>query len=249
MSKYIATRLHQALELAGDDPDWLADIEDLPHYVIDPSLRELLGRSDVRNSIMAMHEANIAKLPFPSIAMEMDSGNARFFFRLEEYQERFMVHVAALHSSSSAVEIFEAPLIVSLGHEGLLVECANLGTHKSWMHNAGIAVGFALLMMNVRGIAKEVIEPTKLNRGRFAKGKPRIPTHTVMRIGHVYDHNNERVGLGGGRQMPVHMRAAHNRHQHYGEGNAQIRLVHIPAVLVNFQPGLTPKPPKRIIAA
>ena len=49
--------------------------------------------------------------------------------------------------------------------------------------------------------------------------------------------------------MPVHMRAGHVRRQHYGADNADTKLIFIPPVLVNFHPGETPKPPKRIIAA
>ena len=150
-----------------------------------------------------------------------------------------------------AVEVDPAIVRIALGDTAFSIETEDSRTHETWMRIAGASLGIALLMLNIQGVEKEVIEPTKLNRQRKASGKPGIPTHTVMRIGHVYDHNGNRVGLGAGRTMPVHMRAGHTRRQHYGEGNTLEKIVFIPPVLVNFKPGERPevRQPKRILAA
>ena len=117
------------------------------------------------------------------------------------------------------------------------------------MYVSAMALGVCLLMLNIQGVEKEMIEAKKLNKARIARGKPSIPQHTVMRIGHVYDQNGERIGLGTGRVMAVHMRAGHARRQHHGPGNSLVKFVYIPPVLVNFTPGIEPTMPKRILAA
>lgn len=250
MSKYIATRLHKARELAPDE-EFFARCEMLPHYVVDHSLRELLTRGDVQASINAMVEANIAHLPFTEMVVEFDASNhdrARSFVLLEEYQGRFRAFMGVLHTAGAA-EADPEPITMELGDRAVEVR-GDERTHKTWLRVAGIALTIALLMLNIQGVEKEVIEPTRLNKQRKALGKPKVPTHTVMRIGHVYDRNGNRVGLGEGRTMPVHMRAGHARRQHYGEGNALEKIVFIPPVLVNFRlDGEPVKVPKRILAA
>jgi len=250
MSKYIATRLHKALEVAPDEP-FLARCAALPHYVVDDSLVELLTRSDVEASIRAMIEAGIMHLPFAEMLIEVEMSRAsRCFVYLEEYQDRFRAMMAVLHQNTGTVEVDPDWFSISMDEAGMTVDSGEKRSHESWMKAAGLCVGIALLMMNIQGIDREVIEPTRLNSRRVARGGVAIPRHTVMRIGHVYGRNGERIGYGGGRQMPVHLRAGHARRQHYGEGNELTKIVYIPPVLVNFHPGAQePKPPKRVLAA
>lgn len=245
--RYIATRLHKALELAADD-DFLLRCATLPHYVIDKSLSDLLTRGDVRASIDAMIEADIAHLPFPEMLIEIDTGSARSFVVLAEADGAFRASMAVLRGEE-AVEVDPDPMTIQLGDAAMEVRTEAGRSHASWMRTAGVCLGIALLMLNIQGVEKEVIEPTRLNRSRVACGKPSIPGHSVMRIGHVYDRNGVRQGFGVGRQMPVHLRAGHARRQHYGENNTLIKTVYIPPVLVNFKPGAEVNQPKRILAA
>lgn len=247
MSKYIATRLHKAIELAPDEEFFLL-CSRLPHYVIDMSLIELLGRSDVQQSVAAMVEAGIARLPFAEMCIEMQaSPEVRHYVVLAEAAGAFRARVGASYLEEAAevapgdydLEIIDATIRAR----------TSVPSHEAWMYVSAMALGVALLMLNIQGVEKEVIEPTKLNKQRKALGKPKVPTHTVMRIGHVYDQNGNRVGYGSGRTMPVHMRAGHARRQHYGEGNTLEKIVYIPPVLVNFKPGAEVKQPKRILAA
>lgn len=247
MSKYIATRLHKAIELAPDE-DFLVRCSKLPHYVIDKSLADLLTRGDVRSSINAMIEADIARLPFPEMVLEVDTGAARSFVLLEEYQDHFRARMAVMRGDE-ALEVDPDAIEIELGAEAMQVTTKLGRTHQTWMRTAGVCLGIALLMLNIQGVEKEIIEVTRLNRSRQASGKPSVPGHTLMRIGHVYDRNGNRQGLGTGRHMAVHLRAGHARRQHHGEGYALTKIVYIPPVLVNFKPGVEVNQPKRILAA
>lgn len=251
MTKYIATRLHKAIELAPDE-EFFQRCSRLPHYVVDDSLIDMLMRSDIQASVSAMIEAQIARLPFEELVLEFETGPTRNFIRLEEYQDRFRAQVGVLRAKDGieAAEIDPHPYDLTLMEAGIDVdEPSQRRSHEVWLKVACFGLYMALLMLNIQGVEKEVIEPSRLNKSRGASGKPAIPTHSVMRIGHVYDTNGNRVGLGAGRQMPVHMRAGHARHQHYGEGNALVKIVYIPPVLVNFKPGEAVKVPKRVLAA
>lgn len=251
MSKYIATRLHKAIDLAPDE-EFFQRCSKLPHYVVDDSLIDILMRSDVQSSVMAMIEAEIAHLPFEELVLEFETGPTRNFIRLEEYQDRFRAQVGLLRDRDgmTAAEVDPHPYELTLSQAGVDVdEPSQRRSHEVWLKFACFGLYMALLMLNIQGVEKEVIEPTKLNKSRVASGKPSVPTHTVMRIGHVYDTNGNRVGYGAGRTMPVHMRAGHARRQHYGEGNAQVKIVYVPPVLVNFKPGAEVKQPKRVLAA
>lgn len=102
----------------------------------------------------------------------------------------------------------------------------------------GFAAMLSVMMSHVSGFVRETVEPRKLNKARAANGKHAIPTHTVLRIGHVYDSSGAKVKVTGtGGTMPIHMRAAHTRRQHYGKGNELTKLVFIEAVLVNYVDG------------
>lgn len=249
MTRYIATRLHKALELAPEE-EFFQRCAKLPHYVIDPTLLDLLTRGDVTASISAMVEAEIAHLPFEELLIEMEVGTVatRTFVVLYEYQGHFRAEVAVIHSEGAA-EVDPNPIDLQLGDEDILAFEYTKKTHETWMKAAALALAVSLLMLNIQGVEKEVIEPGKLNRNRLASGKPTIPNHTVMRIGHVYGSNGEKLSFGAGRTMAVHMRAGHARRQHYGSGNSLTKFVYIPPVLVNFKPGVEPVMPKRVVAA
>jgi hypothetical protein len=247
MTKYIATRIHKARELAPEE-EFFRRCEKLPHYVIDSSLTELLARSDVQQSVAAMVEADIAHLPFEELLIEMDGGSdVRYFVIMTETAGGFRASVGVMHSDRAAE--------VSLHAYDLTIEQVeikvrtDLRSHEAWMYVAAMALGISLLMLNIQGVEKAVVEAKKLNKQRTASGKPSIPQHTLMRIGHVYDQNGERVGLGAGRTMAVHMRAGHARRQHHGPGNTLMKFVYIPPVLVNFKPGVEAAVPKRVVAA
>lgn len=128
------------------------------------------------------------------------------------------------------------------------------GVRKDIVTHVGIGLMIAILATNIQGVDRERIDaPAKLNKARAANGKRPIPTHTVLRIGHVYDSagNRHSINSPSGRTMPIHMRAAHVRRQHHGPGwvaanpeeaalagnTADMHVVLIDAVLVNYREG------------
>lgn len=126
------------------------------------------------------------------------------------------------------------------------------------LQNVVTAVMLTICMININGVERKLVDPVKLNKSREKSGKHKIATHTVVRLGHVYDRSGNRVAYGpsaGGSRNPmrVHMRAAHTRRQPHGpdfldseegqryKGLASTTDTHhivlIDAVLVNYKDG------------
>lgn len=138
------------------------------------------------------------------------------------------------------------------GETGFKVSC-NDATRKDIIPHVARAILLCAMVTNINGVERETIEPTALNKARAKNGKPAIPTHTVVHIGHVYDRAGRRVKHDpSGRKMPVHMRAAHVRWQNHGAiwasahreeigvkpGVEEHRhLILVEAVLVNYRDG------------
>lgn len=248
--RYIATKLHHAIELSNDP--YFRRCTGLPHYVIDPSLMDLLTRSDVGASIKAMVEANVCNLPFPKLLLEIAVNDGRYFITLQEHHGEFVARAAVLYEGKGDISLVDVdPNEITVHYTGEHFHIATNGrSHEIWLKLVGLSVGIALLMLNIQGVVKQVIEPTRLNKSRAARGSTPIPSHTVIRIGHVYNREGKQERVATGRTMPVHLRAGHARHQRYGPENSLTKIVYIPPVLVNFKPGgQAPVPPKRIVAA
>lgn len=115
-----------------------------------------------------------------------------------------------------------------------------------------VALNAALVLMNMRGIEREVHTFKPLNKQRIRKGKPAIRDYSYLHIGHIYRADGTRVKYteGDHRTMPMHVRSAHTRHQPCGEGRLERKLVYIPSVIVNGTGDLKNVIPKqRIIKA
>jgi hypothetical protein len=245
MGKYIATKLHVALEVDPEEPV-LLEMHQGAHYVIDQTLIELLARSDVKACIAAMVEANVARLPLESLTIEFEADNVRRFVLLRETSQGVMAHVASL--TGDAMEVTFRPIRCHLTTAGVAVT-----GHMTLMDGkaAGFAVGIALLMLHTKGIEKELIVPEPLNRKRRVTGKVEIPRHTVMRIGSVYDREGKEHRVGAGSPMPLHLRIGHARHQAWGPEMKLRRWIYIPPVIVNYRPEEGPvevRQPKKILA-
>lgn len=250
-SKYIATRLHQALELAPDDRD-LQTMAGKPHYVIDRRLTEMFGREDVAKSITAIIEAGLARLPFPELVVEFDAEESvRRFVLLAETPDLTGFDASIATLSGPALTVTSTPTrvnIVQIPTPGFHVEHSQ-GSELDRLA-AVFAAAVAMLMLNIQGIDKELIEPRALNAQRTAKGRPSVPRHTLLRIGTVVDSEGRSTRFSDGRHMPLHLRAGHVRHQAYGKGHLDRKLIYIPPVLVNFKPGDETRPvpqPRKIL--
>lgn len=106
-------------------------------------------------------------------------------------------------------------------------------------------LNFALVMSHVGGLRRETIDPARLNRARVKSGKTHaVPTHVVVRIGHVYDRAGRVTGVTAEarRSMPIHMRAGYVRNQQHGEQwrTEHPELVHMPFFASDHHPALIP---------
>lgn len=240
----IATALHLLAEMTGDDPIVDAML-DAPKYAIAPSLFEVLAREDIQKSVLAMIEAGIARLPFSPLMVEFSaSSTVRRFVLLEESGEGFSARTAMLLRDRMA-SLSPSLARVTVSPRGLHVE--RFSDEAEGMA-IGLAGAIALLMLNIKGVEKEIVETATLNKVREKRGRPPIPRHTVLRIGTVFDRTGRAQGLPG-RVMPVHLRAGHVRMQACGEGFADRRAVFIPPVLVNYRDatGERPRLPEKVV--
>ena len=250
MSKYIATKLHQLIEHGHGEP--LYDrMLGLPHYVVDDRLIELFQREDIIRSVTAVIEADVAYLPYPEMVVEYDVKGERTFRVLAHLCEE----TPGVNGAFRADVVLHAEGMTTITREPVrmrtVTDPAGIDVAETWSKSdqvtAAFALMIALLMLNIQGIEKEVIEPSRLNKSRRGQGKPQIPRHTLLHIGTVVNSQGEHVRFGEGRHMPVHLRAGHTRHQAYGPGMTERKLIYIPPVLVNFHPGDEAKPPKRVL--
>lgn len=249
--KYIATRLHHALEMAPDEPALLA-MTTAPHYVIDNRLIEMFGRDDVTKSITALIEAGIARLPFPGLVVEFEAEDSvRRFAHLAEQPEGFGCTMATLNGP--ALTITRDPVEVGITRLPVVGFYVRNGQSSELDRLAAVfAVAVAMLMLNTQGIEKELIEVRALNASREVRGKPAVPRHTLLRVGTVIDAHGNEVSFSSSRHMPLHLRAGHVRHQAFGKGRVERKLVYIPPTLVNFRPADAGQPipqPKRVVSA
>lgn len=238
----IHTKLHKVLETVGDEAAFL---EHIPHFVIDQSALDMALRADVQTCIESMIEADVAHLPLNPMLIEFSViETARRFVVLSEKAGGFLANVATLYPA--ALTVGEKPSFVTLERDRIVVA----GGAGSDGEAAGVAVAMALLLINTRGIKKDVVESGRLNKGRIARCQPQIPTYSLLRIGTVYDRDGrDTAGGGGTRCVAPHLRSGHARQQPYGEGRALRRYQWIPPVIVNFDPaGPEPRRPLKVVA-
>lgn len=260
----IHTKLHKLLSVI---PKAAGVFSGKNHYVITPEVLQLLDRIDVQEAIGAMIEAKIARLPFPEIVLEFEGEEVRRFVYLTDCQDKFSSrgeaqlgsYIGLLHPDEKSAHLTEPVVFGFEKIDGRLnLNCWTNGS-PYWENQVKVkiltgiglnSVLVAFLLLNTRGIAKDVIETTRLNKARAAKGKRPIPTHSVLRIATVYDRNGNAVnGHSGARGSPVvHLRAGHVRKQRIGPGRTETKTVYIEPVLVNYRPGgPEPAPRTRIV--
>lgn len=240
----IATRLHVLADMCPAEP-LVADLGRAPHYVLSDEIVAVMSRDDVQKSILAMLEAGIAHLPFAPMVMEFEIvAGARRFMLLDEAEGGFSARCATLWRNRLA-DLSPSLIRLRLGADGLIV---NHHSDEQEGRAAAFAVSAGLLMLNIRGVEKRVIEAGKLNRARKAHGRPLIPRHQLVRISTIYD----RAGVGhrgeSHRRMPVHLRAGHTRMQACGPERSERKPVFIPPVLVNYrEDGETARLPRKAV--
>lgn len=279
----IGTKLHSAIEILQGYPtapkavaalDVLTQMQAFPTFVMDKELQALFDDASLQHSVQAMFEAGVAKLPYPALMMELWGGmDWRYFLVIEEGDKPTRFRVTAMEyirTRDGGFGVVPSPLVADINFLTDVLEW-----NCEWQDDKGLdrkdmifhilaALNLALVMSHIGELDREVIETSKVNRNRIAKGKPSIHNHIIVRIGHVYDREGKKVKLtdANRRSMTIHMRAGHTKHQPHGKpwmdanpeeaakpGNtADHHIVWIAPVLVNFRDGSElPLPKPRVV--
>lgn len=222
-----------------------------PDYVVSDEVLELMKREDVHASLMALYEAELARLPFSSMVVEYRP--SPIFHEIILLEETADPHV--IDTTWSAIRLTDGQGVVSdatipfrIAKDGLFAQkWPDKKEHEALVVGGGLAISFALLLLNTKGIDKRVIEVPKLNKHRVQRGKIAIPRHTVLHIGTIYRRDGTGESFGSGRHVRMHLRAGHTRRQHFGHENSEVKIVYIPPVVVNFKPDEELVQPRKII--
>lgn len=211
-------------------------------YVIDKDVIALLQRDDVHESINALCVAGIARLPVPDMLVEFDTVGHRVFIHLKEApNEKIYAYVAVMELKSLVTAVGIDRIVCSITSDGKFTLSMPPVDGEDWdkIIQGAIVVGLsvALLMLNTKGIEKEIVEVHTLNKVRIKKGREPIPSHTVVHIGKIYRRDGTHYTRAeGGWKMPMHIRQAHTRRQHFGPNNEETKIVFVPMCIVNFEP-------------
>lgn len=240
-----------------------AVVNNQPKFWVDNELIDMMGREDVVVSLAALHDAGVARLPFPSMLVEWEGTHYHYMVWLSERdlgEDKYPFAAIPFWWDRRRDELQLSPAFVKMrldrdpgNHNNQLcvvfdggacpyvpdAATLELNQHREWEEtvtmSAGTALEAALLLLNTRGVVKEVVEVQRLNKARARSGKPSIPQHTIIRVGHVYKRDGSTTGVTStGRRMPIHWRRAHTRQQKIGKNWAQTKIVYIPPVLVNY---------------
>lgn len=232
----LLSKLHK---LPSDDP-LIQRMMGREIYVIDQELIEILPREDIQRSIAALLEAGLGRLPHPEMVVEFTLRGTAWAVLLEDTPGHIRAHVVGAYLGM--ITISTNPATATTTTNGINISGA---ASEADAGAIVMAVAAALLLLNTKGVDKDVIHPQALNKARRLRGETPIPTHTLIRIGRIYDRNGiAHIQEGKRRPMPVHIRAGYTRMQFFGEGRAERRLVYIPPVVVNFS-GETPEARER----
>lgn len=269
-------------------------IESAPKFYFehDVMMAMMEHNDQVVKSVEAMQLAGVARLPFPYMVVEYDWGGPMIVMLSESKREPdcpFRATAMSLIRMKAGHDVvvlcpqtFYISGLITLGDgskgmrwkvfaAGWLKESdearalADMGSVNYWKPEIEPGLVATLLLLNTRGITREeFVAPERLNQSRAKKGKPAIPSHTIIRVGHVYNRQGRpvsRVEHERGRQ-PLHWRAGYTaarwvtrKHAEWDVAKADDAgrhtiLVYVNPYLVNYDPmnadALPPIPERRV---
>lgn len=258
MSSPIRTKLHVLASNVdprthqfGRDNKIVQDMLSAASFVIDSDVLELVKREDCWKSIKALIEADMVRLPYSPMVIEYEiSGKSHEFCYLYEKIDHatgatlvvgrpILMELERETAAVAEHEIHAKVVDKEIKVDGGVYNDKKSPLHSLFLHCFAVSMHLALLMLNTKGIEKEVVEvPASFNKKRAARGKPSIPTHSVVHIGTIYRRDGtaiKREGSGGW-HMPMHWRCGYTRRQHFGKGREEEKMVYIPPCIVNFKP-------------
>ncbi|CAJ1391692.1 unnamed protein product [Effrenium voratum] len=211
-------------------------------FLIDARLISIMGREDVQKSIAAIIEADICRLPYEDMLVEFMAEPPVWRMVLLRQRLDHIEAEAAYVNGNHMAGVLDQPATVRVRDNALAIEgCSD----QSAASAIAFAAAIAILLLNTRGIEKERVVSTRLNRKRERKGKRPVPKYTHVRVGHIYDRDGRRQGLSKtGVKQPVHFRAGYTRTVWYGPEKSLSRIDYVPPCLVNFR-GEMPAPKRR----
>lgn len=213
-------------------------------FVIDKEVLELLRRDDASKSIKALIEAGMAKLPYNPMVVEYEV-NPKWheFVMLREKDGAIYGRISTMDTATTATMVANNEIKMTFGDGRVYVWPCPGDQHPDFAvfrNSFMVGVNLALLMLNTKGIEKELVTVAEsLNKKRTAKGKPRIPVHSIVHIGTIYRRDGTAIKRGeggGGWHLPMHWRCGHTRTQHFGKGREETKIIYIPPCIVNFKP-------------
>lgn len=193
------------------------------HYVVTPGLVEVMERSDIAKSIMAVHEAGITSLPFPEMLIEFECLEGfREFVLLRQYEHGLIKGEYAFimrhdQKGEFSRSIMKQGYPLELGEEfGVMLpqwdvievkdggylhrvygrdDSASSQLIDSLTGAATFALNVAFLCLNMQGVEKEVVECHALNKARAKTNKPPIPRHTSLYVGRVWRRDGTSIKM------------------------------------------------------
>lgn len=261
-------------------------MEGAPKYYFESDLMKAMmdHNPQIIKSLDAMHQAGVDRLPFPYVVVEYDWGGpmlvcisetkldpdcpfrctAMTLMHLDRWNEDVLVlcpqtfyvsPLITLEDGSKGMRWKIRPAGWLLDTPEALALC-QLGSVDYWKPEIEPGLVATLLLLNTRGIEKEVVEaPVKLNKARARTNRPPIPKHTVIRVGHLYNRSGARVSYtpGGRGHQAMHWRPGYTgarwitkKHEQFDEALANDEgkhtiLVYVEPYLVNYDPLVGPE--------
>lgn len=258
MSSPVRTKLHVLASNVdpqngqfGRDNEIVQNMLKAASFVIDSDVLELVKREDCRKSIHALIEAKMVRLPYDPMVIEyeIDGKSHEFCYLYEKFD--IVTGATIIHGRVILMELARETAMVATHEIRAMVqdkqimvdggpyEAKQNAAHKLFMHAFAVSLHLALLMLNTKGIEKEVVRVADgLNKKRVASGKQPIPHHSVVHIGTIYRRDGSAIKRegSGGWTMPMHWRCGYTRRQHFGKGREEEKMVYIPPCIVNFKP-------------
>lgn len=236
--------------------------EEAPKFYVDPELMEV-WQTGV-DSIEALNLAGVLRLPYPVVMIEFEVilHSIRHFVLLEEVEDEeypFRALLMTLRDDRAVFSACHASINIAgrqwnlrAGTPSYLVDNAlsrSLANDALDVDGGICCIGLemALVLMHTRGIEREKIEPTRLNKARLRSGKASIPAVTTLRIGHYYDSSGKVHQHDARKPVKVHWRRGHVRNVAVGKGRTGREPRYIPPTLVNYRPGDAPPVPRTIV--
>lgn len=235
MTERLHTLFHHIVP--GKYPEVFYEMKNAPKFVFGGDVVKFLNDNNAWQSMKALVEAGLAKLPFSEMLVEYAANdNIRWFIHIKEDHSGSMFHIKSLFYGLQEKKICletENGLVLMGRNEFNAIDF----TQKQGAHAAIVAVTMAIFLTNLQGIERQEIVPkASFNKARAAKGRQLVPNYTYVRIGRVYGRDGKPVNAIGGGTVRMHLRSAYNRRQHHGKENALVKMVHIPACIVNYDP-------------